>query len=220
MREIAPGVWHLPGRPANWINVYLIGDVLIDASRRGAGAGILKELGDRRLSMVALTHVHPDHQGAAHFICQRFDIPLACHVGDRDVMEGTVSRDNLPLMARVSERLFSGPPHQVGHELKEGDDVEGFTVFHTPGHSPGHVTFFRERDGVAIVGDVVNCMSLSTAIPGLHEPPRAFTPDPAQNRRSIRKLAELEPQVLCAGHGPVWRDTPRFKEFVRSLRED
>ena len=220
MKQVAPDVWHIPGFPASWINVYLVGDVLIDASRRGAGGGIVKDLGDRTPSMVALTHVHPDHQGAAKFLCDRYDIPLACHADDRELMEGKVEMSSLPLLARVSTALFAGPPHPVSRVLKEGDDVAGFTVYHAPGHTPGHVLFFRERDGVAIVGDVVNCMNLATAIPGLHQPPDAFTPDPVQNRMSIRKLAELDPQVICAGHGPVWRDRPRFRDFVRKLPED
>ncbi|GAC1578142.1 MAG: hypothetical protein NVS3B24_10120 [Candidatus Dormibacteria bacterium] len=220
MKEVAAGVWHIPGFPANWINVYLVEDVLVDASRRGAGPGIVKELGERSLSMLALTHVHPDHQGAAKFLCERYDIPLACHAADRALMEGTAPRDELPLMARVSVAMFAGPPHHVARELNEGDSVGGFTVYHTPGHSPGHVLLFRERDGVAIVGDVVNCMNLATSRPGLHQPPDAFTPDPVENRRSIRRLAELDPQVICAGHGPVWRDRPAFKKFVADLPPD
>ncbi|MFN2462632.1 MAG: MBL fold metallo-hydrolase [Candidatus Dormibacteria bacterium] len=220
MKQVAPDVWHLPGWPPGWINVYLVGDVLVDASRRGVGPGIVKELGDRSISEVALTHVHPDHQGAAGFICEKYAATLACHADDKALMEGEYDRGSLPLIARISVALFAGPPHRVDRVLAEGDDVAGFTVYHTPGHSPGHVVFFRERDGVAIVGDVVNTMNLATTARGLHEPPTGFTPDPVQNRRSIRKLAELDPQVICAGHGPVWRDRPAFKEFVRRLPQD
>ncbi len=217
MRAIGPGVWHIPGSPASWFNVYLVGDVLIDTSRRGAGPGIVKELGDRTLSLVALTHAHFDHQGSARFLCEHYRAPLACHADDRGLMERTIARGDWPRLSWIANRLFSGPPYQVTRALKEGDEVEGFRVYHTPGHTPGHVIFFRERDGIAIAGDLVNCIRLR---PGLHEPPRAFTLDPAQNRRSIRKLAELDPQVICAGHGPVWLDRPRFKEFVRRLPED
>ncbi|MGI8608587.1 MAG: MBL fold metallo-hydrolase [Candidatus Dormibacteria bacterium] len=90
----------------------------------------------------------------------------------------------------------------------------------TPGHTAGHVVFWRERDGVAIAGDVLNAMDLRTSLTGLHEPPGPFSRDPAQNRRSIRKLAEMDPQILCCGHGPVWRDRPKFKDFVRRLPQD
>ena len=217
MRQIAPDVWHLPGFPTTWINVYLIGDILIDASRRGAGPGIVKALEGRKPAAVALTHVHPDHQGAAHFLCEQFGAPLWCHVDDRDAMEGTAPMAPATFASKISERLMAGPHHPVARLLHPGDEVAGFKVFHTPGHTPGHVTFFRERDGVAIAGDVLNAMDLRTAIPGLHQPPAYFSADPAQNRASIRLLASMEPQVICLGHGPVCRDRPRFKEFVRKL---
>lgn len=220
MREIAADVWQLPGTPANWINVYLVEDVLIDASRRGAGPGIVKELGDRQLAMVALTHVHPDHQGAAKFLCDRYDVPLACHEADRAAMEGTGPMAPGTLAAGISNRLFSGPSHPVRRLLKEGDEVAGFTVHHAPGHTPGHVVFFRERDGLAIVGDVLNGMNLFTARRGLNQPPKGFTADPVENRRSIRRVAELEPQVICFGHGPAWRDRPAFKKFVAAIPAD
>ena len=88
MRELAPDVWQLGGFPPNAINVYLIGDVLIDAATRWAGGRILRQLGDRKLSMLALTHVHPDHQGCARMICERYAIPLACPAGDVPTMQG------------------------------------------------------------------------------------------------------------------------------------
>lgn len=217
MRQIAPDVWHIPGFPANWINVYLVGNVLVDASRRGAGPGIVKALGDRRPAAVALTHVHPDHQGAAKYLCDHFGAPLWCHETDRGAMEGTAPMAPGTVASKISERLFAGPRHHVTRLLQPGDEVAGFKVFHTPGHTPGHVTFFRELDGVAVAGDVLNAMDLRTAIPGLHQPPGYFSADPAQNRASIRLLADMDPQVLCLGHGPVWRDRPKFKEFVGRL---
>ena len=79
--------------------------------------------------------------------------------------------------------------------LEEGDEVAGFRVVHAPGHSRGEVIFFRESDRVAICGDVIRNMSYATALPGIKEPPEIFTYDPAENRRSIRKLAELEPDA-------------------------
>lgn len=88
----------------------------------------------------------------------------------------------------------------------------------TPGHTPGHIILFRDDDRVAIVGDVLNGMNLATAWPGLHEPPRFFTADPAENRLSIRRLAELEPRVLCFGHGPPLFDMRDFDRFLKSRR--
>jgi hypothetical protein len=63
-----------------------------------------------------------------------------------------------------------------------------------------------------IVGDVMNGMNLITTVPGLREPPNPFTPDPARNRESIRRLAALEPNVIAFGHGP-----PMLKDAAAKL---
>lgn len=217
MRELTPNVWQLSGFPPNAINVYLIGDVLIDAATRWARRRIIRQLGDRKLSLLALTHVHPDHQGAAGTICQRYAIDLACHAADRPTMEGRQPMQPENLFIRCSTRLWAGPPHPVARVLQEGDEVAGFRVVHAPGHTPGHVILFRETDRVAIVGDVLNGMNLATAWPGLHEPPAFFSTDPSENRRSIRRLAELQPRLLCFGHGPPLADMKKFDRFMKRL---
>ena len=65
-----------------------------------------------------------------------------------------------------------------------------------------------------ILGDVLNNINVFTGIPGLHEPPAAFTADPARNRRSARRLAELRPRLTCFGHGAPLRDPGRLADFV------
>jgi glyoxylase-like metal-dependent hydrolase (beta-lactamase superfamily II) len=101
--------------------------------------------------------------------------------------------------------------------LREGDEVAGFEVLDAPGHSAGHVAYWRESDRTLVLGDVLNNMNLLTAVPGLHQPPDFFTPDPERNRDSARRLAELEPALVCFGHGPPLRDTRKFVDFVSAL---
>jgi hydroxyacylglutathione hydrolase len=67
---------------------------------------------------------------------------------------------------------------------------------------------------------VLNSMNVVTGIPGLHEPPDIFTPDPARNRTSARRLAELEPALVCFGHGAPLRDPQKLKRFVAGLARD
>ena len=206
MKEVAAGVWRLsefPPRPV--INVYLAGDVLIDAGRRWDTGRIRRQTADRDLSMLALTHVHPDHQGAAKAICTERGIPLACHEADVDAMEGrrpvqeAASED---IRNRMIRRLWEGPPHKVDRIFTEGDEIAGFEVIHAPGHQRGEVIFWRESDRVAICGDVVRNMSYLTTLAGVREPPEIFTSDVSENRRSIRKLADLRPAITLPGHGP------------------
>jgi hydroxyacylglutathione hydrolase len=75
MLEIAEDVWQLTGFPGNAINCYLVGDTLVDTGTLWAGQRILRQLGTQRLSLVALTHVHPDQQGSAKVICDPYAIP-------------------------------------------------------------------------------------------------------------------------------------------------
>src|SRR5512135_470923 len=215
MHQLAPNVWQLGGFPPNMMNVYLIGDVLIDAATRWAGWRILRQLRDRKLSMLALTHVHPDHQGVARMICERYAIPLACHAEDVPTMQGERPMQPDNFFIRFVSRLWSGPAYPVARVLQEGDEVAGFRVAHAPGHTPGHIVLFRDEDRVAIVGDVLNGMNLATAWPGLHEPPVFFCTDVTENRRSIRRLAELEPRLLCFGHGPPLSDMKKFDRFLK-----
>jgi glyoxylase-like metal-dependent hydrolase (beta-lactamase superfamily II) len=220
VREVAPGVQQLRCLLPNAINTYLVGDVLIDAATRLSGRRILRQLVDRPLSLLALTHVHPDHQGAAHAICEARGIPLACHADGKIAMEGRQEdqpqgRDTA--IGKVVRAIWEGPPHPVARVLDDGDEVAGFRVIHAPGHAPSEVIFFRDSDRAAICGDVVNTMNLVTTKPGIQEPPHGFSLDPIQNRDSIKLLAELEPSVICAGHGPPSKDLPGLKKLAASF---
>lgn len=216
MQQIATDVWRLgSGRPL--INVYLAGDVLIDAGRRQDGKRIRAQLEGRSLELVALTHAHADHQGSAHEVCERRGVALACHADDVDAMEGRVSMAGASALGRLVTRRWGGPPHPIARTLHEGDEVAGFRVVHAPGHSPGEVIFFRESDRVAICGDVIRNLSYVTMRAKILEPPDAFNDDSEQNRASIRKLAELGPSLILPGHGDAVRDIAAFERFVSAL---
>jgi hydroxyacylglutathione hydrolase len=220
MKRLAEDVYMLRGFPPNAINVYLVGDVLIDAATRQGERRIVRQIKGHTVTAHALTHAHPDHQGASHAICERLQIPLWCGREDVSAMEnpGGVKNSQAPgWLNRLQERWWTGPPHPVARALQEGDEVAGFTVLETPGHSRGHVAYWRERDRTLILGDVLNNMNVMTGIPGLHEPPTIFTPDPALNRESARRLAALEPALVCFGHGAPLRDTGKLREFVAGL---
>src|SRR5271168_1147399 len=216
MQQMATGVWRL----ASWrplINVYLAGDVLIDAGRRQDRKRILAELDGRPLELVALTHAHADHQGSAHEVCELRGVSLACHADDVDAMEGRASMAGASAIGQFVTRRWAGPPHPVARTLHEGDEVAGFRVVHAPGHSPGEVIFFRESDGVAICGDVIRNISYPAMRAKILEPPDAFNDDTDQNRASIRKLADLGPSLILPGHGGAVRDIGAFERFVSTL---
>ena len=224
MLALADDVWQLPLTPRDAINAYLIGDVLVDTGVKQSAGTIAGLLEGREISAIALTHAHGDHAGAMKELAERLGVPVWCGARDREATEsGRVVLAPAFRRPRLNSLIgatagFDGAP--VERTLAEGDPLTaGFTVLDTPGHSPGHVSFWREADRTLICGDVFFNMHVLTTVPGLRQPPRLFTPDPAENRRSERRLAALEPSTAGFGHGPVLRGdaAQRLREFVQSL---
>jgi glyoxylase-like metal-dependent hydrolase (beta-lactamase superfamily II) len=112
---------------------------------------------------------------------------------------------------------YAGPGHPVARRLKEADEVGGFVVIETPGHSPGHVSYWRESDRVLIVGDVIRNFDIVTGEIGLKEPLDIHTLDPSRNRDSIRRLGALDPLICCFGHGPALIGSELLHRFIDQL---
>jgi glyoxylase-like metal-dependent hydrolase (beta-lactamase superfamily II) len=220
MTELAPGVHLLTGFPKYAINWFLIGDVLVDAGGRPDKGRILKQLRGHKVTAHALTHAHPDHQGASHAVCTELGIPFWVHTDDVEVAEKPelmLQRQPPKPLNRLMYKMFAGPAHPVDRALAEGDEVAGFQVLHTPGHAKGHISLWRESDRVLVAGDVLNTMHPFTMVRGVREPLETFTPDPAENRRSIKRLAALEPSLLLVGHGPPVRDPQKLNDLAAGL---
>ncbi|MGN6532966.1 MAG: MBL fold metallo-hydrolase [Ginsengibacter sp.] len=219
MKQVAKDVFHIPLMPRNSINCYLIEDVLIDAGIRTSRRILERELDQHPVHAHALTHAHADHQGSSASICKMLNIPLWCSAEEKPQAESGDATVEYPaqshFVTKFQRKYWAGSGYPVERTLKEGDKVGGFTVIETPGHSSGHLSFFREYDGVLIVGDVLTNMNLLTTIPGLHQPPAVFTKDAELNRKSILKIASLNPATLCFGHGPVLRNNKVLMNFVK-----
>ena len=224
MRPIAPDVFHVPLTPRNGVNAYLIGDVLVDTGLSTSAGKLRKVVEERGVKAIALTHAHGDHVGSAKKLHDEFGLPVWVGAADREATEAGKAVKKSPFdkpgISIVAGLLGDFAAVPVERELSEGDELEaGFAVLDTPGHSPGHVSFWCAEDRVLICGDVFFNMHLLTTIPGLRQPPSAFTPDPAQNRESERRLAALEPKVAGFGHGPVISGDAdaQLKDFVADL---
>ena len=206
MKRLADSLYLLRGFPPNAINVYLMGDVIVDAATRHAGRRILRQVTGHRVSAHALTHAHPDHQGASKRICEQLGLPLWCGDADAEAMETGRLGERQPdhWINRLVLKAWAGPPHPVDRRLREGDEVAGFVVLDTPGHSPGHIALWRESDRTLVCGDVF------FNLPSLRPPPGFLTVDPQLNRASMRRLAALRPALTLFGHGPPLRDPDRL----------
>ncbi|HEY3865076.1 MAG TPA: MBL fold metallo-hydrolase [Solirubrobacteraceae bacterium] len=220
---IATGVWVVQGQPGR-CNVYLIengeqaggGVTLYDAGARTmtrAVAAAGAKLGG--ITRVVLGHGHTDHRGVAPAL----GVPVLCHPDEVQDAEGSggwrywpADLAGVPQGAKQIQKLlhryaWDGGPVQIADTVSEGDEVSGFRVIDLPGHAPGLIGLWRESDRLALVSDLIYTIDMfgRDCPPSL--PTATYNYDTEQARASIRKLAELEPAVVWAGHGkPVTGD--------------
>jgi hydroxyacylglutathione hydrolase len=216
---VADGVWRVRGGVPRAMNVYLIEDdgggvTVFDAGIKGMGPAIAaaaSALGG--INRIVLGHSHVDHRGAA----PELRAPVFCHADDRAQAEGDgglhyVDYDKLRPYARPFYRrilhVWDGGPVTIAGTIAEGDDVSGFRAVHIPGHSPGMIALYRERDGVMLSTDLVYTLDVQTSRPSPPVLPLdAFSLDSEQARASVRKVVEIAPGALWPGHAePVTGD--------------
>ncbi|POY39207.1 MBL fold metallo-hydrolase [Solitalea longa] len=221
MKEIAKNVYQLALMPRNSINCYIIDNILIDAGIRSSANRIAKAIKNHPIKKHVLTHAHADHQGCSSVICQQLNVPLITSESEQAVMESGRITQEYPnqrhFISRFQQKFWAGPAHPVSQTIKEGDQIGSFVVIETPGHSKGHLSFFRESDRVLIVGDALVNMNLLTTSVGLRQPPDLFTSDKNQNIESIKKIHALNPRILCFGHGPVLVNNGDLDRFMERL---
>jgi glyoxylase-like metal-dependent hydrolase (beta-lactamase superfamily II) len=214
VKEITSGLYLLGGFPPAAFNVYAIRDgqrwVLVDTATRHARRRILRQL-PGELDAILITHAHRDHAGSMHAVAKATGAPVWGSVGDSDALEGKVPAPaNEEHRDDLVNRLLAGwwkDHHPVARRLADGETVAGFEVIGFPGHTPGQIGLWRESDRTVLCADTMRSVNLFTGMPQLGEMPEAFTADPAEARRSIRKLAALEAGTICFGHGrPLTKD--------------
>lgn len=218
--RIADGVWVLRGGfPLKVMNVYLIEDdggvTVFDAGIKAMGpalSGVCARFGGAK--RIILSHADADHRGAAPAL----DVPVFCHPAEREAAESDdplrpyYDLEKLDLYGRVllGKLLptWDGGALAIEGTVAEGDEIAGFRVIDLPGHAPGLIGLFRESDRLALVSDCIYTIDVQTGRKREAQIPHAaFDVDFEQARASIRKLADLEPAAVWAGHGdPVTGD--------------
>jgi glyoxylase-like metal-dependent hydrolase (beta-lactamase superfamily II) len=220
MERVADEVWLLRGDLGKSMNIYFLEDeggaVQFDAgskSMRRKARAAAERLGG--LKRVVLGHAHADHRGTA----PSMGVPVHCHA---DEVADAESDDSIAPYMDLSQlpiapvrwiypallRHWDGGAVKIEDAVGEGDEVAGFRVLHFPGHAPGLIGLWRESDRLAIVSDVVYLVDSTRLRPLPHGeasvPHPAWAWDHAKAKESVRKLAALEPALVCAGHaGPL-----------------
>jgi hydroxyacylglutathione hydrolase len=218
LHELAPGLHLARGGPGRTLNVYLLGDVVVDSGVRWSRRRLARQLAGRQLTAHVLTHAHFDHAGCSAWLCHTLGVPLWCGAGDAAaISSGRVDTHGSPWVNRLQRTLAPVAAHPVSRSLEEGDLVGGFEVLEVPGHSPGALAFWRGRDRVLVCGDVVANFGLHPARPRLVLAPAALSSDYQQNRRSAARLAGLRPRLACFGHGFAVTDPGRFAAAIDQL---
>jgi glyoxylase-like metal-dependent hydrolase (beta-lactamase superfamily II) len=204
MRQVADGVWQIPLAPREAVNAYVLGDVLVDAGTAGMGKKLPSKLAGRAISAHTITHAHPDHVGGSNAVMSALGVPFWAPAGEAPAVENGQAVQKESRVKGLMERGARFPKVSVARRLDEGDEIaNGFTVLDTPGHSPGHVSFWRESDRVLVCGDVWFNFDFKTFRPKLGPPFKIVTVDVEQNRASQQRLINLRPDIVCFGHGPV-----------------
>jgi glyoxylase-like metal-dependent hydrolase (beta-lactamase superfamily II) len=214
------------------VNVYLVGPfqagdrgwVLVDAGLPTSREAIVREAERRfghgaRPSAIVLTHGHFDHVGSLEKLMELWDIPVYAHRLEAPFLTG---RSDYPpadptvgggVMARVASRLFPRRGIDLGSRLHllpaDGTvpGMPGWRWIHTPGHTPGHVSLFRDEDRTLIAGDAFvtthqeSFWAVTTRLQEVWRPPAYFTINWSLARVSVKTLAHLAPEVAGTGHG-------------------
>jgi hydroxyacylglutathione hydrolase len=211
------------------MNVYLLEEedavTVFDAGTAAMTDGVrdaAAKLGG--VKRVVLGHSHPDHRGVAPGL----RAPVFCHPDELDDAQGDggmhyFDLERIPVwwsrcIYPTPLRRWDSGPVRIAETVAEGDEVAGFQVLHFPGHAPGLIGLWRESDRVAIVSDVVYLVDSARLRP-LPEgeasvPHPAFAWDHQKAKESVRRLAALEPRVVCTGH-----DEPLRGENLRETLE-
>jgi glyoxylase-like metal-dependent hydrolase (beta-lactamase superfamily II) len=236
--QIISGLYRLPGVAR--VNVYLWNPqegarhdgapLLFDCGWPWSGRGLvasLVALGVRpgTLDTIAVTHDDLDHVGRLAMLQAVSGARVVAHEIEAQRLALDTWRD-LPvslgpasLAVRLVEKRLRHWPHQairVEMPVRDGSLLPGgWVAVHTPGHTPGHTSYFHPETGVLMAGDAV-CVGMTG---GLRAPMPVFCENWAETARSIRKLAALEPQILCSGHGPVlYRAAEPLKQLAKKQR--
>ncbi|MER2111990.1 MAG: MBL fold metallo-hydrolase [Solibacillus isronensis] len=215
--------------------------VLIDAGMPKSAEEIIsvaeKRFGkNAKAKAIILTHGHFDHVGAIIELVKHWQVPVFAHKLELPYLTGL---ENYPepdptvdsgLVAKMSP-MFPNEAIDLGESVQELPPdgtvpfMEGFKWIHTPGHTPGHVSLFRERDGALIAGDAFvtvkqeSLYKVFTQEKEVNGPPKYLTPDWVAAFDSVKKLAVLNPSVAVTGHG-VPMSGSELNEGLRRLVND
>ena len=215
-REIISGVYQLTG---GGTNLFVIAEeelTLIDTGLPGSSTGIaafIHRIGRsvEEISSIIITHNHIDHIGAVPELCRLNNIRIVAHKSDLagfdtapSYRQGVRRLLRVPFLHRV-RRLFVLETADVSMQLEGGEVLQllgGLIVIPTPGHTPGSICLYAPSHKLMFVGDALQRRRKKLLLPA-----KMVSTDMPEAIDSVKKMAELTPEILCFGHGkPLFED--------------
>jgi glyoxylase-like metal-dependent hydrolase (beta-lactamase superfamily II) len=227
--EVVPGVHLIAG--LSQVYVYREAErlTLIDTGLFGAASRVLEEIESlgrkpEDLRQIIVTHSHADHTGALAQLVERTGAQVLAHALDAPVIRGDTpepppvfeSDTERELGERVIPLVPKAPPAPVDRELQDGDEIDldsGARVVHVPGHTAGSIAVYLPKRRMLFSGDAGERDLEDNVIVGV------FNVDGAQARDSFRKMAALDFEIACFGHGrPMDKDASlAFRRLADTL---
>ncbi len=222
MQQVVPNVFTFTGLIAG--RVYMLQDAdgltLVDTSISPAGDKILAQLQQAGhkptdVKRILITHAHPDHVGSLPKLQQATGAEVWSHPLEKPVIEGKQSIERPPTGLRPP--VVTLTPVPVARTLNEDEILPilgGLQVLYTPGHAPGHISFWQPERRLLITGDTIFYMLNRMTLPLA-----PLTVDAEANKRSIKKILALKPDILLFGHGNpiVGQAALTYEPFARRI---
>ena len=202
--------------------------VVIDAATPGRAGAVWRHLrglgyAPEDVDEIWLTHGDIDHMGSVAALQAASGARVVAHRADAPLVEGRAPRELGPVpLSGTWQRLFNWTvgrlyePVAVDSPVEDEDRLGDWLVVHVPGHTPGSVCYYHPGRRIALVGDAINHRRGR-----LGAPPVTFSPDMTQAHASVEKIAALDLEVCCFGHGPplTQEATPRVRAFAAALSD-
>jgi glyoxylase-like metal-dependent hydrolase (beta-lactamase superfamily II) len=218
--HISEGVYLIGGFGSGVLgaNVYLLVDngiMLVDTGFAGRTGDIVKaaaqfSFAPSDIRNIIITHHHPDHTGNLAQLKRLSGAEVIAHREDAPYIDGRLAQPltrGARILGRLLKPLIRLEPCAVDRCVEGGDILDvlgGGEIVHTPGHTPGSISLHFPERGLLIVGDVIAHRFK------LDLPARTYTVNMAEEIKSIKKLAAMDFQVICFGHGrPILQDARR-----------